>query len=449
MPQLQPAAQLAGLMSRAHLLGLLRAPLTSRAGTYLLANLVTAAVPIVLIPVLTRALSPADYGRATMFLLVVTVAGTLTGVNAHGALSVRYFQVDRATLAGMVHACLILLVASAAVVSALVLVLGRDLAPITGVPGRWLLAAVGVASLQFVLNIGLALWTAAGRAFLYSLVQVGRGSANVGLSLALVVGAGMAWEGRALGVAAASAMSAAVVLAVLLRGGWVRADGRLREHLRELMSFGLPLVPHAIGGLLMVATDRFVIAQQLGVARVGVYMIAVQIGSVLSLVTDAVNRSYAPWLMRSLANPDDRGDREVVRRSYAYFVALLILAGVIAAAAPFVLRVVVGEQYRGASAIVGFIALGVAFNGCYYTVTNYVFFAQRTRHLAVVTVLSGLVNAPLTALLVHLDGVRGAAGAFALTHLICFLATWRVAHRVHPMPWRAALSRVASPVGGS
>ena len=60
-------------------------------GIYVLANLVTAALPFLLLPILTRALGPAEYGQVIAFSLIVTLAGALAGFNVHAAVGVMWF----------------------------------------------------------------------------------------------------------------------------------------------------------------------------------------------------------------------------------------------------------------------------------------------------------------------------------------------------------------------
>ena len=100
-----------------------------------------------------------------------------------------------------------------------------------------------------------------------------------------------------------------------------------------------------------------------------------------------------------------------------------------------------GPGYEGAVSVIGWLALGQAFSGMYLMVTNYLFFARRTGQLATVTVLTGALNVALLLWLVPREGLRGAGMAFAAAMAVRFIATWALAQRARPMPWRRALSR--------
>lgn len=411
------------------------ASLGKQTGIYVLASLVTAALPFMLLPILTRELGPADYGRAAMFSVLVTTTSQLVGVGSYGALGVRKFELDPRSFSAYIRACLIILLRASAALALLTVVLQVPLSLATGLPLTWLLVALLAATAQGILQMAFAVWVAESRATTYGAVQILQMGANLCLSILLVVLLSLGWEGRALGITLAVCGGAAAALVLVGRAHDLGRHHKVPAHRRDALRFGLPLVPHALGGLLMVVTDRFIVSSLLGAGAVGVYMVAVQIGLAMTLFTEAFNRAYAPWLMRRLAQSESRDDLALVRTTWAYVGILLVAALVLGALGAPVVRLLAGDEFSTAGDLVRYIALGCAFTGCYYMVTNYIFFAGATKALAVITLGLGLVNVPVTWGLVTLLGISGAAISYALVQLVAFLLTWRLAHKIHPMPW--------------
>lgn len=412
--------------------------LLRNASVYTGANILNAGIPFLLLPVLTRVLSPTDYGTIAMFGIVVTIMGAFTGLSVHGAVGVRYFQLDRQRMPPYVGVCLVILAASSAVVLCVVAIGRPWLETITHVPGDWLLVAVLVSSAQFVINIRLSLWQVQHKAVCYGVFQISQSLLNAGLSLFLILSLGMAWEGRALGQSAAMIAFMLIALFLLLR----RAEASWptnKSDARDALKFGVPLIPHVIGGLLIATTDRFMITNMLDVAQAGIYMVALQMGMVLGLLTDSFNRAYAPYLMGELVKEDRTRDRKIVRGTYFYFMVVTVGALLLGATAPRLLSVLVGEQFRAAAGAVLYVAMGYAFGGMYYMVANYIFLMSKTGYLAVVTFASGVFNVIATYFLIKLNGVLGAAQAFMVSQAMIFLCTWWLAHYFRPMPWREAL----------
>jgi O-antigen/teichoic acid export membrane protein len=417
--------------------------LLGSAGIYLGANVLNAGVPFLLLPILTRVLAPADYGAIAMFGIVLSIMGAFTGLSVHGAISVRYFQMEKEQLAQYIGACATILVASTALMFLVVVLFGGQLVGLTGLPLDWLLVAIVLSGLQFIANIRLVLYQVTDQPVQYGVFQIGQTLFNAVLSLVLILLAGLGWQGRLVGQGAAIALFGVAALYLMHRGGFIRRPRQLKALAQDALRFGLPLVPHTLGALLIVAVDRIVINKMLGLASAGIYMVALQLGQVVGLLTDSFNKAYAPWLMKRLADKDSVPRLAIVRGTYAYFVGIVLVAVAIGVLAPWFLPFLVGALFAQAADFVIYTTLGFAFTGCYYMVTNYIFFASKTSILAVVTAIAGLLNIPLTIALVKVNGVAGAAQAFMFTQLLSFAGTWWLAHRTHPMPWLRAIARAA------
>lgn len=409
--------------------GLLRA-----VGTYTLSNIAVAAIPFLLLPVLTRVLTPADYGIVAMFGITVSAFSALTGVGTLGAVEVRYFELDRDELAKYIGGCLLILVASVVVLASVTWAASALLSAATAVPADWLLACVAVSAMQFIVLLRLALWQAEGRPGRYALLQVGQTMLNATLSLALVLGLHLAWQGRTWGICLSSLLMCAVALVSLYRDGWIPRYPRTAQ-IPDALAFGAPLLPHALGGLAIATMDRVLITNLLGVSHTGIYAVALQIGMFVSLLTGAVNKAIAPWLYRQLRDKESVLKFRIVHITYAYFAVLLALALVVGLGAPPLLGALVGESFRVASGVVIYITLGFAFSGMYLMVTNYVFWAGATGRLSIVTLTSGATNLLLSYYLIGIAGLAGAGVGFLISQIILFLGTWFLAQKVYPMPW--------------
>lgn len=398
----------------------------------------SAGVPLILLPILTRLLSPEEYGKVAIFAVVVQVLSTLTGLSVHGAVGMRYFDQDKLDFPRYVASCLAILLASTAIVMGLLVAALPWLEEFTKLPGYWLVLAVLLSGSNFVVQIQLSIWQSGKHALRFAIFRTGQALTDLVLSLLLVVVAGLGWQGRIGGVAVAGLLSAIVALIAIVRGSWLRFPVD-RGYIENALRFGVPLIPHAIGGMLIAVVDRFMITNILDVASTGIYMVALQIGLVLNLMNDALNRAYSPVLIEALRVGNLDRDVKIVRATYAYFLALLVLGVVMGMLAPTILGVLVGPKFQAAAPIVILITIGQAVSGMYYMVATYVFYAGRTASLAIVTLTSGLLNVGISYWLLHTMGLQGAGLAFLVAQSVLFLGTWWLSNRSRPMPWLRAL----------
>jgi O-antigen/teichoic acid export membrane protein len=419
-----------------------RAALGSRVLIFSLTNALSATVPFLMLPVLTRVLSPDDYGKAAMFSVVITVLSAFTGLNVHGAIGIRYAQKETIDFPRYLASCLAIVLLSSVVVFCIAWILLPWLESATKLPGVWLLAAVVTSSLQFLILIQLTIWQYGNQPWKYGFLRTAQSTLDAGLSLSLIFTFGLAWTGRSGGIAIAAFVVAAVAGVSMWRAQLLRS-GPTREYILQALRFGVPLVPHVIGGLLIALLDRVMISAYLGSASTGIYTVALQVGLVLGVATDAFNKAYAPWLIRALANVSLSRNLVIVRYTYLYFLIVLFIAVCLGAFAPVALALFVGEQFRSAASIVIYITLGFAFGGMYYMVANYIFFAGRTVRLAALTLACGIVNIAMCYGLLRRNGVVGAAQAFMLAQMLLFGGAWFLANSSYPMPWLRALRRTA------
>jgi len=98
-------------------------------------------------------------------------------------------------------------------------------------------------------------------------------------------------------------------------------------------------------------------------------------------------------------------------------------------------RIFVGTDFVEGEKYILWIALGFAFNGMYKMVVNYIFYAEKTYLLAIITTITAVVNITITYFLVSRIGAIGAAYSLCVSYLISLLLTWYFSNLVHPMPW--------------
>jgi O-antigen/teichoic acid export membrane protein len=401
---------------------------------YTFSNVISASIPFLLLPVLTRVLTPEEYGQVAMFSVVTAILGAFTGLSVHGAVGIRFFQQEKFDFPRYVSTCLAILLASTAVVFVLVGMFLPWLVEFTKLPAKWLLAAVLVSGAQFLIMTLLSIWQSNHQPLKYGAMRIAQSAIDAIASLILVISLGLAWEGRAGGIATATFVIACAALLLMYRGGWVRGSPD-KHYARDALNFCIPLIPHTVGGMLIAMIDRFMITNLLDIASTGIYLVGLQIGMVLGLLTDSFNRAFSPWLFQSLKQARSEDEFRIVRFTYIYFIIVILIAVLIGIFAPAILGVAVGEKFRTAAPIVAYITIGYAFGGMYYMVANYIFYTGRTAQLALITLTTGLLNVVVSYFLLKNNGIVGAAQAFLLAQATLFLGTWWLANRSKPMPW--------------
>lgn len=407
---------------------------------YLLSNILNAAIPFVLLPVLTRYLSPEEYGEVAMFQTLIGALNAFVGLSLHGAAGRKFYDGNLAVndLQEFIGSCLQILLVTSLITLTVLLLLSGHFSEWLGLDPTWISFAVLTAAASILVQIRLAQWQVRQNAKSFGLFQVSRSLLNVSGSLLLVVVFLQGSDGRISAQVVASLAFALLAICLLLRDRLLSFFVWRPEFVSEALKFGVPLIPHVAGMFLLTMVDRFVISSELGLAEAGVYMVAVQFGMALSLIFDAINRAYVPWLFERLKRNDEHEKRKIVRYTYLWYIFILSGAFLAFIVGPWLITSIAGEKYVGAGDVIGWIVLGQVFDGMYLMVANYIFFSKRTGLLSMATIFSGLLNLLLLFVLVNYLGIVGAAYAFCFATALRFFLSWYVAQKRHPMPWFAA-----------
>lgn len=421
-----------------------RSSLFRAAGTYGFFSLVNSAIPFFLLPVMTRYLTPDDYGIVAIFGVMISLLTPFIGMNAHGAYSRAYFAPDRFDSAKYMGTIIIFSLATWIVACVLFGVFRTPLSALFTFPSNWMWVVPLVALGALLPQIVQVSWQVREQPRAYGIFQNARTLSEVSVALVFVVLFGMGWQGRVLSRVLVSVLSACVGLYILFRKRWLVFSFD-RTYLSHALRFGIPLIPHSLAGILNTSIDRLFITHMVGIADTGLYTVGYQIGAFIGLAATAFNQAYVPWLFRKLNMNSEQENIKIVKFTYLYFFVIISAALLLGALAPFLMKVLLGVQFQGSAVYVIWIALGYAFNGSYYMVVNYIFYAEKTYILAMVTFTGASINVVFNYFFIRLNGAVGAAQATSLMYFFTFLFVWFLSSKVYSMPWRKALKRKINP----
>jgi O-antigen/teichoic acid export membrane protein len=400
------------------------------------ANIAAAAVPFALLPLLTRILTPADYGHIVAFSLLVTLCMPFAGLSVHSAVGVAWFNKPRKEISSFNGTALtLILITTALTAPVVVLVIGEMPSLVADLPAVWGAIAALTAGANVILQCRLVLWQSQGRAWNNAVLQVAASVLNVGLSLTAVLILGWGADGRNAGIAFSSTIMALVAFGLFAASRdaiWSFRPGFLLEQIR----YGMPLVPHVLAGVALGTIDRWMVSSQLGAHALGLYGAVAQLGMMMTILADAFVKAYNPWLYAKLASTDVSDKMKVVGVMYVALPAFLILALAIGVFLRLTSGLLLGPNYAGwVTHMLRYFLLGGAFTGLYYCTASIYFFSGRTGLLASCTACAAVIGAVPVYFLVSSLGVQGGAIGFAVMQGLLALFATVTAFRVFDLPW--------------
>ncbi|MGH9371974.1 MAG: lipopolysaccharide biosynthesis protein [Vicinamibacterales bacterium] len=412
------------------LAGRLRSSSLVRAsGVYGVSTVLNRAIPFLLLPVLTRYLSPEDFGKAAMFAVAVSVTLPFIGVSTDSAIGRQYFDRDRIDFARYVTNCLYILATTAAAAFTVAVLLSGRIAAAIDLPSQWVWSIVLVAAARFVVNTVLTLWQVQHRTLPYAVYSLLLTASTFALSLVFIVSLGFGWQGRVLGELLSVTALAGGGAVLLWRGGWIRG-GIDRGYIQHALKFSGWIIPHLCGSVLMTTVDRFFLTNMVGVGETGLYTAAAQIAAIVTVAAQSFNLAWSPWAYERLKMNEPGAWRMLATVRRLYYAGVVVLALGLAFVAPFLFGWLIGPRFTGAEKYALWLALGQAFMAMYMIAVTPFFFAHKTHLLAIISLSIGVVSVVFNYALISLNGPIGAAQASALTMFTMFAVASPLAGRV-------------------
>ena len=407
---------------------------------YTIANFLNKGIVFLLLPVLTAYLTPTEQGNLALFLTTLGLVTPLVLLQITAAINVEYFRKDYgAENYGSYSFTGLCLSGGAFLLLALAFQLFRT--PLLGLlefDPFYLLLIPFIALCTVCVEVLKVNYIIRGKAVAFGGFLLFLTLLDIGLSLYFITARGMGIEGRVYGILTGKVIFALIALVLLYRKELINFKWA-GTYARDLLRFGIPLLPHAIGGIVLHSSDQFFIAELVGKDALGIYSIAYQIGAVIMLVDISFNQAFTPYVLNVLKSGNEGAKLKVVKASYGYATGLFICLGVLVLISPYLYGYFINERYASGIVYVPYIAMGYVFLGLYKMFVNYLFFLKETKIIGMITLSSALLNVLLNYLVVPEYGAMGAALTTLFTFAVFFLLTAGFATRKMPMPWLKAL----------
>jgi O-antigen/teichoic acid export membrane protein len=411
---------------------LLKSKLVRSLGIYTISNVINASIPFLLLPLLTNYLSTEDFGILTNFKLLIELLIPFISLNMMTSLQVVYVNRHK-ELGSYISSGMIAMVVLTALFSVLAALFSEKIVEGTGVPPSFVVMASVYALYQNVVEVLLSVWRMEDKAISFGVFRIARTVIELALALILILGFGLSFEGSIYALSYSYGLGTVVAIFFLVRSRFLPLSFEWR-HVRHIFNYGAPLIPHVLGSVMIGYTDKLVITQYMGLSENGIYSVGFMVGQVIGLLQTSFNQAWVPYVFNGLKSGEEQVKVRIVRWTYIYMIAILAITLFFYLCTPLVFMFL-GKGFQGGMELVLWIALGFAFNGMYKMVGVYFFYREKTNFIAVISILTAVINYFFVVWMVPHYGYTGAAIATMSAFFIQFLCTWIWSTRVEKMPW--------------
>ncbi|MBN1306077.1 MAG: oligosaccharide flippase family protein [Anaerolineales bacterium] len=399
---------------------------------YGVALMLARGVSILLLPLYTHVLAPADYGIVDLLTPVINFMGILLPLEIAQALY-RIFpdaesEEEKTAFASsamwfVVAVHIIFIGVMLPFASHLAVLLLRD-------SSLGIYIILGLATLLAIgpYNLTVLLLRCQFQAVAFSITNLVFTLASIGFSILFVLILRMG----IIGVLIGNALGYFVGLALAFF--FARQNYRLvfsPAKLKEMLRFSVPLVPSSAGYFIMLYFSRPAIALLRGLADVGLFGIAARLVSPIPLAVNAFSGSLTPLIYSRYR--EESTPAEIARIFRVFFAGCMVLLLGTSLFSLELLHIFTAPDYYAAANLIPMMAVSAIISGL-YLFTPGLAIAKKTGIIAVLYILSGVLNIGLNYLLIPFLGVVGAALATLLSVFINFVLSMYFSQKYYPVP---------------
>lgn len=399
---------------------------------------------ILLVPVYTRVIDPASFALWDLCMTTVLFLSPLFNLGLQSAVMRYFYHYDTEAEQRRVYntALSFLFVTLVPTLTLIVLFAPRLAGALfqDAEQGPLLILVAVLAALLAVNQQPLAMLRAEERSMAFSLLQFVRGVGGPVAIILLLFAFQMGVSGIIWGEIIGAAMLTIAAFACTRRWIGLAFDTAM---LRQLLAFGLPLLPMAIGSALLAVSDRYILRAYIDLEAMAPYSLGFKVGMALSLVVQAVQLSWMPAALQMDKETDGRS--HIASGALILHFCIFALAAGLACFAPEVASLFAPpEGYGGAEQVIPWIALSYGIHGTVYVFTVGIGISNKTMWISAIFCFAGALKFALSLYIIPVYGIIGAAVTTCVAFLAEFLAAYVIAQRLYPLPLSAA--RVMSPL---
>lgn len=208
-----------------------------------------------------------------------------------------------------------------------------------------------------------------------------------------------------------------------------------RKALAVMLSFSSPLVISSAAVWVNNYIDRVALLQLMSLSDVGVYALAFRIAGIISITLIGLQQAISPLIYTHYKDPQTP---EQIAQLFRYFVAVILLIfAIMALFSHEIILIVSGDAYREAAPIMPILVASIVISQSYVFMPG-IFLAKKTLTASYINICGAVVNVLGNLALIPILGLAGAAISTLAGSLILFCLYLMIGHKYYPIPfeWR-------------
>lgn len=352
-----------------------------------------------LLMILATYLSPEGYGHLNLFNNFVIIFTVLIPLACTGYIANSFFRKEEKDFKQVIVTVFLIGISSFIFFIIIAIIAGGCFENILGLNSRLQILAICICFFQLFTTVNLDLWRLQEKPILYGIYSMLFVLSNFILTLLLIAKLNFDWEGRIYTQFIVGLIFCIISIIFLVKRNFLSFNKNKKQFfLKEILAYGLPLIPHMLSSWIRQGLDRYIINFFWNASAVGLFSFALNFGNIIHMVGAAFNASNSVSTYKILRENSNDAKRQLRRQtihlSLFFFIVALIVYFV-----SYIFIPIIFPQYTNTLPYLFPICFGAFFQCIYYLFVNYLFYYKKTKSLMYTTFSVSILHFVLSFLL--------------------------------------------------
>jgi O-antigen/teichoic acid export membrane protein len=382
---------------------------------YFLGSVLVKALSFISIPIMTRLLIPEEYGLIAIVDATTQVLIVFMMLNFHSSM-IRYYHDHKNEISTYLTSTFVFLFFYNLVIMVVLFYFRREISIFISIDSKLFILSIIISFSSILITIYLSYLQTSSKSKKYNIIIFFRSLFSIGLSILLIVLLSKdKYLGQIYAMIIINSIFSFYVICSLLKLLAMKFDF---SKVKYALKYGVPLIPHALSGIILVQFDRLILNQLIGSYDVGIYSFAYNVGILMNIVVMALNKSWVPMFYKKLSKHEYKKINNI---SIKYTAIILFIAlGLILFSKELVI-IFADSAYYSALDLVPIIVLSYVFVYFYTIYANYSFYRKKTIIISLNTIIAGSINIILNYVFIPQYGSIGAAYTTLFSYIMLFI----------------------------
>lgn len=343
-------------------------------------------IAFLLLMLLANYIPPAEYGSLSLFTTVVSFVAIFMSLNTYGYASISYFKHEEEDFKKNFTAIYIIALGTLLFFLLVVIVGGHYISNALELSKTLLIYAVIISFFTFSFNLQQDYFRVKEKVVTYGFYNVSNALLNFALSLFFVITLGQGWMGRVNAQMICTIAFGLLSIYTFSRSKLFSINWEIARY-KEIISWGLPMIPHHATGWIRQGLDRYIINYHYSVYQVGIFSYALNVSNVIEMIGMAFNATNSVTLFKTLSDKLLTNDQKIAKlRRQTHLIGIIYLvASVVTMVLISIITYMALPKYQDSIPYIWILCLAGFLKCVYFLYCNYLFYYSKTKNLMFIT----------------------------------------------------------------